>query len=387
MERDITRLSMNRRDVIKLMAVAGIAVTANYYPHLSAPLNAPWLDFNPENIFGDRFPDLKNYRVIAPEHRLPTGLDGLYSNSPRLYLSDEMTQAQYLDKIKTFGKRVRLFINDEFEPQLGQYNDNITGRIARFAQKVDGVEIDLADFFTIGNCLTDNPVYGHNIPSSPYNPIKDRTGYNHVYTDPKMVGAFQKRIDHAVNRLLNVYHVDNIKAWSFNEPAPPTNSEGREILTAWYQKMVDTIRQIDPKTPIFSGVAVPWFINEKAVPGLTANTFHLYPFNSVNFQRLSDYLHSPQSVLPLICQEIGFPEQVFGHHIPNELYDYLYNNFINKLINYTTVFDHENKLIKPEVLSVGVWKIDDYSDGFNANPYSSPLKLLQWWFKNVILKL
>ena len=380
---------MERRDFLKLLAVTAATATVNAYPQISKTLNAPWLYFDPENIDGaGRFPDLKDYRVISPDHRLPADLNGIYSNSPKLYLSDESTQNRYLKKINMLGaKRVRLFIADEVEPQLGQYNDNVLKRVAEFANKVDGVEIDLADFFTIGNCLTDNPVYGHDIPSSPYNPTKDRSGYDRVYTDPKMVAAFQNRIDHIINKLLNDYHIGNIKTWSFNEPAPPGDAAGPEILTNWYKKMVDAIRQIDPKTPVFSGAAVPWHINEKVIPGLTANTFHLYPFNSVNFQKLNDYLHSPQSVLPLVCQEAGFPEQIFGQTIPDGLYNYLYTNFLQKLISYTTVFDHKNKLITPGVLSIGVWKIDTYSDGYNVGPDSYPMKLLQWWCKNVILKL
>lgn len=340
-----------------------------------------------ENVAQNFFPSfdlerLKDFTVLSPEYPAPSELTGINLNAPFLWRtldsSDKIEKAFY--NARQFSARtIRVFINDEFEPELGKYRFEVLGKIKKLAQKFP-LQVDLFDAFSLVHANKLNPVYSSSALSSPY--LMEKKDF---FTDQSIQETFLERVRKIVEDLDKT---PGIVAWSVaNELAPPIENkkEAREILTNWYEKVVTEIREIDPKRPILSGVADPNLLDEERLKacGLSANTIHLYPFSGSSENILNA---QQQKLLPLICQEIGFPSRIFGFPF-SFAYDELLSRFLSH--NFSSFFEvnEKEKWLRPKITSIGLWRLtfegDSHQDGFGIDPKKLPqtLKVLQAWQK------
>jgi len=322
---------------------------------------------------------IKNLNVILPERLPPNELIGINLNAPFLWRevnSPEKIKKAIENAYQFKARTIRVFINDDFEPKLGEYRYEVLEKIGRLAQEYP-LQVDLFDAFSLFHSNKLNLVYGSFPLSSPYLGVD-------FFAD-KSLEIFLKRVRRIISYL---NHVPGIVAWSVaNElEVPHTEKEkAREILTGWYEEVIKTIRSLDPKRPILSGVADPTLLDEERLKacGLTANTIHLYPNPFKNLLK-SYYQPKHKKILPLICQEIGFPSRVLGVSF-DFFYDKLLSRYLtNNLLSFFKI-DEKKGLITPEITSIGVWRLsfegDLHQDGFELIPKNIPLtiKTLHFW--------
>lgn len=328
--------------------------------------------------------DLEKFRdfsVLSPEFPTPTELIGVNLNAP--FLWREVNSPEKIERaIKNahqFGAQtIRVFVNDEFEPELGNYQFEVLTKIKKLAQKYP-LQVDLFDAFSLVHANKLNPVYSSSALSSPY--LMEKKGF---FTNQSIQETFLERVRKIVEDLNKT---PGIVAWSVaNEVALPaqTIEKAKETLTSWYEKVITEIRKIDKERPVLSGVADPTLLDEERLKrcGLTANTLHLYPFsgdeNSLNTQS--------QKSLPLVCQEIGFPSRIFGFSF-SFIHDEIFSRYLSH--NFSSFFEvnEKEKWLRPRVTSIGLWRLtfegDSHQDGFGIDPKESPqtLKVLQDWEK------
>lgn len=322
---------------------------------------------------------LKDFTILPPERPAPSELTGINLNVPFLWREVDSPEKieRAIENAQQFDARtIRVFINDEFEPELGDYRFEVLEKIEKLAQKFP-LQVDLFDAFSLLRANKFNPVYGSSLLSSPYL-VAD------FFTDKPIREIFLERVRKIVSQL---NHVPKIVAWSVaNElkPSARTKEEARKVLTDWYEEVIKTIRHLDPKRPILSGVADPTLLDEERLKacGLTANTIHFYPDPTENAFRF--YQTNYKKVLPLICQEIGFPSKIFGFSF-SFAHDELFSRFLSYCFSQFIEINEKEKWLRPNLTSIGLWRLsfegDPHQDGFGLSPEKSPqtLKVLQVW--------
>lgn len=377
-EREKIQRGISRRELL----IGGAFLGADF-------LASSWgLERIASNLFSSpNFEKLKDYTVLPPEFPTPSKLIGINLNAP--FLWREVDSPDKIEKAvrnaRQFGARtIRVFINDEFELELGDYHLEVLEKIDRLAQKFP-LQVDLFDAYPLLCSNKFNPVYGLSSLSSPY--LVEKQNF---FTNQFIQETFLERIRKIVGCLNKT---PGIIAWSVaNELAPPvqTRERAKKILTDWYEKVIMAIRQIDQKRPILSGVANPTLLDEERLKksGLTANTIHLYPFSGSS----ENILHAQhQKILPLVCQEIGFPSRIFGFSF-SFAHDELFSRYLSH--NFSSFFEinEKEKWLKPKITSLGLWRLtfegDFHQDGFGIDPEKSPqtLKVLRVW-KEIIEKI
>ncbi len=311
---------------------------------------------------------LRKFEIKKPRD-YPEELKGILINSPYLHLYDEEEQDLYLNKAKSLGaSRVRVFLDDAYEPKIGEYRGEVLERVLKLSQKATtkglAIEVDLFDCFTLGNSLINNFSYPTpvSLPTSPYNKTRDKLGYFKFFVDEDLKDAFKFRVKDVVSKLkgtsvniVSCANEANPALWSLPE------NEAKDVLTKWYQEVVEVIRVENPDLIVLTGLAEPWSVDSKKIPGISANTLHAYPF-STNLKRLESFNEN----IPLVCQETGFPYR-FLLRIPSEVRNYLSLSFARKLILSLMLVDEGKKEIHPKVLSIGIWKLGKHDDGFNVS--------------------
>ena len=337
---------------------------------------------------------IRTFHVETPRKVLPHGLNGLYFNSPFIYNEGNPEEGvenpawkDVVVKAKKYnGNRFRTFISTSFEPRFRQYNMQVLTNIANFGNSIvnysegasepAGLAICLLDSFPMGNCMFSNAIYGSSRTYSPYNRSSTWDEYERFFTDEILFGHYQKRVETIIQTLKKdtKTKAHHISSWiPINEALPSyvfrtgkkriPEAESVGILTDWYKKAVDCIRNIDPETPIVSGVASPWFIDEEQLD-IDANSCHAYPFGT-DFDRLSQYVKNPERKKPIDFEEVAYPLYVRNVKIPGKVADTLYANFVESLFVATSSIDYDHNTIVPEMTSFGVWHLSaTHKDGF-----------------------
>lgn len=340
---------------------------------------------------------LKDFAVLPPDRPAPYELTGINLNSPFLWREVDSPEKieRAIQNANQFGARtIRIFINDEFEPELGNYRLEVLEKIEKLAQRFP-LQVDLFDAYHLLHANKFNVVHGSSSLSSPYlMPKKEKSLMQRqldFFTDETIQEVFLRRVK-AILEHLN--HVPQIVAWSVaNELVPPAGSkkEARKILTNWYEKVVSAIRQIDKERPIVSGVADPGLLDEERLIrcGLSANSIHLYPdFLGTPENNLKFYQNQYQKALPLICQEIGFPSRLLGISF-SFAYDELFSAFLSHHLSSFIEVNEGRRWVKPKVTTIGLWRLsfegDHHRDGFEISPEKLPqtLKVLQTWKETI----
>ncbi len=282
-------------------------------------------------------------------------------NSPFVYLKEEKWEEYYniLLKIQRFFSverfRIRIFISDDFEKNLGEYNFEVLEKVFKFYNFLKNkglnftLEIDLIDCYTIGNSLKYNPIYGSHSPSSPYNPSKDLNGYKIFFTDETLKRFFIERVKKILGYLKEKLGNEDLIISIANEPEPPyQDSERKQILSLWYTFVLENIRNLlSPKWEIVSGLKNPRYLSKEFYEktGIIP-TLHLYPFEFLPSE-IEEIIKEFEKVY---IQELGVPYRIFNLRNPLE-----------KILWITLLRWLRNK-------KVSVWKIDFYDDGFNFPP-------------------
>jgi hypothetical protein len=358
------------------------------------------LDVNNQDLLNT----IRTFRVETPRTVLPHGLNGLYFNSPFIYNEGNPEEGaenhawkDVVVKAKKYnGNRFRTFISTSFEPRFRQYNMQVLENIANFSNSIEnysddaqepaGLAICLLDSFPMGNCMLPNAIYGSSRTYSPYNRSGTWDEYERFFTDEVRFDYYRRRVETIVKTLKN--NSTHISSWvPMNEPLPLhifrtgkkriPEAESVGILTDWYKKAVDCIRNNDAETPIVSGVANPWFINEEELD-IDANSCHAYPFGT-DFDRLSQYVKNPERKKPIDFEEVAYPLSIWNVKIPGNVADTLYANFVESLFVATSSIDYDHNTIVPEMTSFGVWHLSaTHKDGFGFDDsLQKTTKLLQ----------
>ena len=322
------------------------------------------------NEFTDVLPDdsIENLKV-CPSFPLPQELRGLSMNSPFLHCFPEAQNSVISDSLKAGVTNLRIFIDDAFEPTLGDYKNNVISSIKNLHQNIasqtDTLHTIVSLYDAYGMTERLNLVHGRNKITSPYCDGSPED-YRKFFTDEKIKSRFLNRAKIIIESLGDT---NVVSAWEVgNEFSPPAGEDGQAIFQDWFSAAAGSISKMDPaKRPIISGVARPWYIDERGFEGVgLINTIHIYPAPFI-FNDFRDYLGREDRRLPLFVEEIGFPGKLLEMNIPPSLVDAFYNNFLNMAIRSATF--SKNLLAIDGLVP---WKIDGYEDGY-PNPLNMPL--------------
>lgn len=310
-----------------------------------------------------------------PRFPLPQNLVGLSINAPYAYLATESEIHHMVKNMKILGaSNVRIFLDDGFEPQLGNYDKVRLGRVRNFSRTIYeksegtiGIIPSMIDGYTLFHSDRFNPVYGSKPISSPYIIDKQKKNLKNsqvqFFTDHELKRVFTERLKFLISGLVDL---PNINAWELgNELEVYAQKEtARAILTDWYDEMVGDVRALDPIRSICTGLAKPWQIDESPLIGKgVVNTAHLYIKPS---DRLLDEFHHflPKSRLPLILGETGMPRK-FGPFRSNT--NSLMFSFIKRILELSSVGD------RFYVGQIGLWQMDPrHRDGYEIDPVKDP---------------
>lgn len=301
------------------------------------------------------YPERYRFRLRCPA--LPANNRGIFINTPFLYLADDEAIDRLLPSLGPWTKGVRVFINDRYEPRLGEYDKKILTRLVAYGEKLAAMgktlQVDFFDGYTTRRSW--NPIYGGQGATSPY----AASGNEAFYRDEKYVNAFMERIR---SILPTVLAIPNLSALSIaNELRPAGGKQGRSEFAAWYQKIVDEIRQWSAEIPVYSGVARPGLL--PSISGLTANTAHLYPFLNVEQELVESEQAAAQ---PVVVQEIGAANTYFGFYFPLSG-DEILSGYVRSVLRRTTEVDRAGRTVTLATATLYPWKLDNYVDGFHID--------------------
>jgi hypothetical protein len=316
--------------------------------------------------------NLQNNKIIYPTNDIPCQLRGFYSNMVNIYDSDKATWGKYIREAKELGaKRGRISISDNYEPELGKYRPEVLDRVADFAGELEesgmGLEIDCFDCYSLGNGTTLNLSYPPIAPTSPYNLTRDINSYRNFFTDKTLRAYYSNRVNTIMTGIKN-RGVRNIDSWTpANEPMPKyIGRDGKEILTEWYKsEAVPAMRSVDNITPVLSGTAKPWDIDFSKIPGLTANTAHVYlDFDLNTFNKLIRNTNEP-----IVVQEFGTAYQYFNVDVhQSKIYDYMSLDLAMNILNACLVKKKDrltgDEYMYARISSYAGWKLAPYIDGY-----------------------
>lgn len=278
-------------------------------------------------------------------------------NSPFIYLKSEEWEKYVglLKKLKEMFKiekfRIRLFISDDFEKNLGEYNQEVLKSILNFynflkKNNIDFIlEIDLIDCYSIGNSLKPNLVYGTSPITSPYNLTKDLKGYYQFFVNDELRKKFISRARTILSFLKQYFENEELIISIANEPEPPVENleEKRKILTEWYQFVLDNIKDLlSEKWKLVAGVKNPDFLSQDIYNQGIIPTLHLYPFE-FSPSTLESWLKKYPNIY---IQELGTPYKILN--LPNPFEKQIMESLMEAVKN------------NP----VSLWKLDFYEDGF-----------------------
>lgn len=295
----------------------------------------------------------EHYRFQLGHNSLPSDNQGIFVNTPFLYLADDEATDRLLLSLGPWTKGVRVFLDDRYEQKLGEYNEDVLSRLITYGKKLEAMgktlQVDLFDGFTMRQ--TWNPVYGSNGATSPYAVV----GSEAFYGDRRYIDAFVSRIRSILPIILAI---SNLSAVSVaNELVPSAGKQGRLEFAAWYQRIVDEIRRWSIDIPIYSGVASPSLL--PPIAGLTANTAHLYPFLGVEQELMNDGADSP-----IVVQEVGATNTYFGHNLPVS-HDEIFSLYLRFILSQTSSVNRVNRIVTLSMATLYPWKLDNYVDGFH----------------------
>ncbi len=307
-----------------------------------------------KNEFGlDWLGHPEQYKFQLRHTSLPSDNQGIFVNTPFLYIADGDVVDRMIANLSPWTKGVRVFIDDRYEQRLGEYNNDVLSRLITYGKKLEAIgktlQVDFFDGFTMRQ--TWNPVYGSNGATSPY----AGEGVKAFYRERRYVDAFVSRIRSLLPTILSI---PNLSAVSIaNELVPAGGNMGRLDFAVWYQRAVDEIRQVSTDIPIYSGVANPSLL--PAISGLTANTAHLYPFLGVEQELVNDGAGSP-----IVVQEVGATNTYFGHILPVSR-DEIFSLYLRFVLSRTSNVNRASKTVTLSMATLYPWKLDNYVDGFH----------------------
>lgn len=301
------------------------------------------------------YPERYKFRLRQPA--LPANNQGIFINTPFLYLAEDEAVDRLLPSLGPWTKGVRVFINDKYEPRLGEYDKRVLDRLVVYGEKLAAMgktlQVDFFDGFTMHR--TWNPIYGGSGATSPYAAY----GNEAFFGEEKVVNTF---IDRVRSILPTVLAIPNLSALSIaNELRPTGGKQGRLEFAAWYQRIVDEIRQWSVDMPIYSGVARPSLLSQ--IAGLTANTAHLYPFLNVERELLKNEQDVPE---PIVVQEVGATNTYFGFDFPVSR-DEILSEYLRSILQRTTMIDYASRTVTLAMATLYPWKLDNYVDGFHVD--------------------
>lgn len=322
-----------------------------------------------KEIIGQTSGSLIENLKVNPAFPLPRDLKGLSINSPFLHCFPEAQDSVISDSIKAGVSNLRIFIDDAVEPRFGDYKTDVADNIKKLHQNITSQGSNLHTIISLydanGMMNRFSLVHGRNKITSPYCDGSPES-YKKFFTDRKLKGQFLNRAKMIIESLGDS---DAISAWEVgNEFAPPVGEGGLVIFQDWFSEVTLAITKMDPKKrPVISGVAKPWYIDEKSFEGTNfINTIHIYPAPFI-FSEFRNYLGRGDRRLPLFVEEIGFPEKLLEMDIPLPLVDALYNNLLKAAVESATF--PQNLLAIDGLMP---WKADGYEDGY-PNPLRMPL--------------
>lgn len=341
---------------------------------------------------------LLGFRVLPPEHPVDANLTGILPNHPLLWMHANSKEKidHELEKLRKIPTRlIRTFLDDRVEPALGKYRFDYLDLVAKLGEEVS-LEVDLHDAFNILHSEKLNNSYASHESTSPYLGKRDGRGLEErriaFFQDPSIIEATQNRFYTIVSYLKGVR---GIKAWCVGNEFEAAG----DVLNNWYAQMLPVIQEADSTRPILSGVADPNSIDEERLKplGLSANTIHIFPEPQIliggnlsnilgsNLERkMKSYLSDHRRVLPLVCQEIGFPR------LPGDFaYDFLFSRFLNAALLCFIEVNQKDGWIRPLATGLGPWKFaaeEKESDGHEIVPDEIPETLSTFWSWNEIME-
>ncbi len=297
----------------------------------------------------------EQYRFQLRHSSLPNDNQGVFINTPFLYLADDEAIDRLLFSLGPWTKGVRVFIDDWYEQKLGEYSEDVLSRLVTYGKKLEAMgktlQVDLFDGFTMRQ--TWNPVYGGNGATSPY----ATAGAEAFFGDQRYIDAFTFRIR---SILPTVLAIPNLSAVSIaNELVPAGGKQGKLEFASWYQRIVDEVRWWSTDVPIYSGTANPGLL--PPIAGLTANTAHLYPLLGVEQE-----LMNSEKDFPIVVQEVGVTNTYFGHNLPVSNDD-IFSLYLRSVLNQTSSVNRTNRTVTLSMATLYPWKLDNYVDGFHID--------------------
>lgn len=295
---------------------------------------------------------------------LPKPLRGLTLNSPFLWNYDNDYVDWVAGQAKAMGARtIRIFVNDDFEPELENYNDSVLENIKRVSGRIGNTKliISLFDAYTLLHSDKQTRDIESKPLSSPYflqgrgeSKEQKQLGF---FKSEGVKSCFHERLDYIVRSLKDV---ETITAW---EVANEVELPDEQILTRWFNENIGVIRSRDMARPIITGLAKPWLISEEKFLGKNVvNSFHVYPLQTEIIDGITAF--APESRLPLTGLELGVSQDT-KMFIKYPIFVY---QIIKSVISDNTLYAE----------GLGLWKIGQNADGYDLgnSEYSRYFKRL-----------
>ncbi len=310
------------------------------------------------------------------------------------YDEDKSLVRKVVKNMQTMGSKIaRVYIPDNFEPSIGMFNKQYIDELLHFIQQAEELSggnttfiVSLLDTYRLLHSHKFNPIYGSATLNHPYLEgavHNDEIAFQQqaFFTDEDKIEAFVNRSNFVINSLSPV--AEHIGAWEVaNEPEITFETDNKvAALSDWYGKIVPRIRDIDPNTPIISGIKNPMDIYAEQLYslGLDHNSAHIYGGNFSSEQEgLSSYIDFIQqgvALPPVLLLESSYPKIMYGFNMPRFFHDAQLARSISDLILQNILVDEDNEEVGLPVPCYGIWQLETNAksmDGFHFDPDHYP---------------
>lgn len=287
---------------------------------------------------------------------------------------------------------LRVYMNNDFERQTGEFNMAYIDRLKIFAEDVEresggemGIIVCLMDCYNLLYRNIENGLYkakplNHHALAGLDDPTEVVKRQHDFFQKQKYVTDYINRAHLIIDGLKPVNHV--IKAWEVaNEP---DRQDMIAHLDEWYAKVVPHIRAKDPDTPIISGLKDPLSIDsaELVMLGLDHNSAHVYDQHTQ--ETVHNYvmaIENGEDLPPLLLTEWGVHQKMAGIRVPKFIHDYRYAQALREVAVNNIMVNSETNEAYFAVYGLGLWQLDYSSsshseaesrDGFGIVPESYP---------------
>ncbi len=285
---------------------------------------------------------------------------------------------------------LRVYTSNSFRRRDGEFNMGVLQNLHRFIHDFQmysegemGVIVCLKDYYNLLYRDIVNGLY----PAKPLN-------------DPALVGAetpeevLQRQIDvftkdMYINRyieeaqlIINHLKQDDLSVTAWEVANEPDRPDMIPYLENWYSHVAPAIREIDPDTPLISGLKNPLSVDPVQLYsyGVDHTSAHVYGEETqksldLYIDNMVELLNSGIQVPSVLLTEVGVHRNFYRIPVPKSIHDIQVAHGLQKtLLDNIRYYTDSGQPILP-LFGFGLWQHDygqESHDGFHVNPDTYP---------------